>query len=88
LAITIICLNQALILDGKVRTDVTVTNSQLLAEVMIQLEELLPSARIPLKKVRKAVAELTSDVLIRDTPNKLKSRIPIRSQASYESKGS
>ena len=51
-----------------------ITNNRLLAEVMTELEELLPGARVLLKRVRKAAAESTSDVLIMDTTKKSKSR--------------
>ncbi|KAJ8422156.1 hypothetical protein Cgig2_012315 [Carnegiea gigantea] len=41
-------------------------SSQLLAEVMTELEELLFGTRVPLKKVRKVVMDLMSDAPIRE----------------------
>ncbi|KAJ8438218.1 hypothetical protein Cgig2_011580 [Carnegiea gigantea] len=74
-------------LDGKVATDLIITNSHLLVEVMTKLEELFPSAHIPLKGVRKVAAESMSNALIRDTHKKSKSKTPVLLQDSYESKG-
>ncbi|KAJ8433392.1 hypothetical protein Cgig2_019182 [Carnegiea gigantea] len=64
----------------KVATDLIITNSQLLADVMIELEELLPGARTRLKRVKKVVAESTSDALSRNTTKTSKSRILVLSQ--------
>ncbi|KAJ8421092.1 hypothetical protein Cgig2_025555 [Carnegiea gigantea] len=52
---------------------------------MTELEEFILRARTPLKRVRKVIAESTSDALIDDRTNKLKSRNPIiqRSQKDY-----
>ncbi|KAJ8430357.1 hypothetical protein Cgig2_020427 [Carnegiea gigantea] len=58
--------------DSKAADDMIITNRRLLVEVMIELEELLPNARVPLKRVRKTAMEATSDAIIIDTPKKSK----------------
>ncbi|KAJ8430652.1 hypothetical protein Cgig2_000643 [Carnegiea gigantea] len=73
--------------DGKAAADSIITNSRLLTEVIIELEEFIPRARTPLKRVRKVAAESMSDALISDRTNKSRSRSPVLSQDSYESKG-
>ncbi|KAJ8428327.1 hypothetical protein Cgig2_021775 [Carnegiea gigantea] len=65
---------KALLQDGEAATDSIIFNSRLLAKVMTELEELLPSARNLLKRVGKVTVELPTDVLIRDAPKKSKSR--------------
>ncbi|KAJ8449206.1 hypothetical protein Cgig2_021670 [Carnegiea gigantea] len=63
---------KALFRDDKATTDFIIINSRLLAEVMTNLEELLPSTRTPPKRVRNVAVESMSDALIRDTPKKSK----------------
>ncbi|KAJ8425377.1 hypothetical protein Cgig2_011761 [Carnegiea gigantea] len=77
LTISIVRLNHALSRDGKMTTDLIITNSQLQVEMITELEELILGACTPLKRVRKVVAKSTSDALIIDRPNKSKSRRPI-----------
>ncbi|KAJ8427652.1 LOW QUALITY PROTEIN: hypothetical protein Cgig2_010665 [Carnegiea gigantea] len=62
-------------------------SNRLLAEVITKLEELIPRARTPLKRIRKVAAKLTSDALISKRPNKSNSRILVLLQDSYESEG-
>ncbi|KAJ8423658.1 hypothetical protein Cgig2_006237 [Carnegiea gigantea] len=62
----------ALFRDGRVVTDLIITNIRRLVEVIIELQDLIPGARPPLKRVRKVVAESMSDALIRDKPKRLK----------------
>ncbi|KAJ8442142.1 hypothetical protein Cgig2_011332 [Carnegiea gigantea] len=62
-------------------------NSRILAEVMTELEKLLPGAHALLKSVRKVVAKSTNDALIRDTSKKPRSKTLVLSQDLYESKG-
>ncbi|KAJ8423827.1 LOW QUALITY PROTEIN: hypothetical protein Cgig2_017390 [Carnegiea gigantea] len=71
----------------KVATDLIITKSQLLVEVITELEELIPRACTPLKRVRKVTAISMSDALIRETPKKSKSKTRVLSQGSYESEG-
>ncbi|KAJ8424379.1 hypothetical protein Cgig2_033996 [Carnegiea gigantea] len=73
--------------DGKMTSNIIITSSWLLEKVMIELEELLLGGHVPLKRVRKAVVELTSDALITDTTKKSKNRTPVLLQDSYESEG-
>ncbi|KAJ8430873.1 hypothetical protein Cgig2_011336 [Carnegiea gigantea] len=73
--------------DGKVATNLIISNSRLPVEVIIKLEEFIHGARAPLKRVRKVAVQLTSDALIGDMTNKLKSRSWVVSQDSYESEG-
>ncbi|KAJ8424231.1 hypothetical protein Cgig2_007457 [Carnegiea gigantea] len=73
----------ALFRDGKMATNLIITNNPLLAEVTTELEELLPSARAPLKMVRKVAMESISDALIGDMPKKSKSRAPIDAIAKH-----
>ncbi|KAJ8422306.1 hypothetical protein Cgig2_014531 [Carnegiea gigantea] len=42
-----------------------------------RVEELIPGAHSPLRRVRKVAAELMSDALIKDTPKRLKNRMSI-----------
>ena len=64
-----------------------ITNSLLLTKVIIELDEFIHGARAPLKRVRKVAMESTSDALIGDRTNKLKSRSWVVSQDLYESEG-
>ncbi|KAJ8446011.1 hypothetical protein Cgig2_012355 [Carnegiea gigantea] len=81
------CFHQALFQGGRAATDWIITNIRRLAEVITELEELIPGARTPLKRVRKVVAKSVSDALIKDTPNRSKSKTPILSQDSFELEG-
>ena len=86
--ISVVCLNQALFRDGKAATNLIITNSRLLVEVIAEVEELIPRACTPLKRMRKVAEKLTSDALISERPNRLNSRSLVLLQDSYESKGS
>ena len=55
--------------------------------MITELEEFIPKAYNPLKKVRKIATESTSDALIDYRTYKSKSRSPIVSQGSYELEG-
>ncbi|KAJ8426722.1 LOW QUALITY PROTEIN: hypothetical protein Cgig2_004221 [Carnegiea gigantea] len=55
--------------DGRAAIDLIITSSRRLAEVITELEEFIPRARSPLKRVRKVAMESMSDARIRDTPN-------------------
>lgn len=78
---------QALFRDGRAAIDLIMTSSRRLVEVIIELEEFIPGACGPLKRVRKVVAESVSDALIGDMPKASKSRTPVLSQDSYKSEG-
>ncbi|KAJ8425615.1 hypothetical protein Cgig2_005294 [Carnegiea gigantea] len=54
---------------------------------MTELEELIPGARSPLKRVRNVAAESVSDALINDRSNRPRSRTLVLSQDSFESDG-
>ncbi|KAJ8431502.1 hypothetical protein Cgig2_003251 [Carnegiea gigantea] len=58
--------------DGKVAPNMIITNSQLLAEAMIELEEFLLGTHVPLKRVRNPAVKLTSDALFKERPKKLR----------------
>ncbi|KAJ8425624.1 LOW QUALITY PROTEIN: hypothetical protein Cgig2_018409 [Carnegiea gigantea] len=73
--------------DGWTTTDLIITNSRQLAEVITESEEFILRIHRPLKRVRKVAAESVSDALIRDTPKRSKSRMPVLLQGSYESEG-
>ncbi|KAJ8420504.1 hypothetical protein Cgig2_024709 [Carnegiea gigantea] len=79
--------DQVIISKVTVAADLIRTSSQWPAEVITELEEFIPGARSPLKRVRKADVESVSDALIRYLPKRSKSRMPILSQDSYESEG-
>ncbi|KAJ8439650.1 hypothetical protein Cgig2_021662 [Carnegiea gigantea] len=80
-------ISKALFRDGRAATDLIITSSRRLAKVITELQELIPGARSPLKRVRKVATESVSDALIRDTPKRSKSRMPVIWQDSYESEG-
>ncbi|KAJ8434371.1 hypothetical protein Cgig2_031617 [Carnegiea gigantea] len=54
---------------------------------MTELEELIPAARSPVKRLRNVVAESVSDALISDRPKRSRSRTSVPSQDSVESDG-
>ncbi|KAJ8424153.1 hypothetical protein Cgig2_001615 [Carnegiea gigantea] len=81
------CFHEALFRDGRAAADLIITNIRLLAEVITELEDLIPGARIPLKRVRNVATESMNDALTRDRPKTWKSRTPVLSQDSYESEG-
>jgi len=54
---------------------------------MIELEELIPAARNPVKRLRNVASESVSDALISDRPKRLRSRTLVASQDSVESDG-
>ncbi|KAJ8419974.1 hypothetical protein Cgig2_015297 [Carnegiea gigantea] len=70
---------------GRAATDLMISNSRRLPEIMTKLEELIPGARSPVKRVRNIAIVLVGDVLISDRPKRLRSRTPILSQDSFES---
>ncbi|KAJ8429605.1 hypothetical protein Cgig2_008835 [Carnegiea gigantea] len=88
LTVSIGCFHQTLFRDGRPTTDLIITGSRWLEKIITELEELIPRACSLLKRVRKVAVESVSDVLIRDTPKRSKSRTPVLSQDSYESEGS
>ncbi|KAJ8432174.1 hypothetical protein Cgig2_029015 [Carnegiea gigantea] len=63
--------------DGRAATDLIITNNQRLAKVITELEEFIPGARSPLKRVRKVAVESVSDALIRDRLTRSEDRTPI-----------
>ncbi|KAJ8420849.1 hypothetical protein Cgig2_023138 [Carnegiea gigantea] len=58
----------------KAAIDLIITKSQPLMEVITELEELIPKARSPLKRVRKVAGESVSNAIIRDTSKRSKTR--------------
>ncbi|KAJ8432170.1 hypothetical protein Cgig2_029011 [Carnegiea gigantea] len=58
-----------------------------MAKVITELEEFIPGARTPLKRISKVAAESVSDALIKDRPRRSESRTPVYSQDSCESEG-
>ncbi|KAJ8425868.1 hypothetical protein Cgig2_028213 [Carnegiea gigantea] len=68
LTISIGCFHQALFRDGRAAIDLIITNIRLLAELITELEDLIPRADTPLKRVRKVATESMSDALTRDRP--------------------
>ncbi|KAJ8426238.1 hypothetical protein Cgig2_018523 [Carnegiea gigantea] len=64
-----------------------ITSNRWLAEVITELEELIPGGCSPLKRVRKVAMESVSDAHIRDTLKRSKSRTLVLLQDSYEFEG-
>ncbi|KAJ8421246.1 hypothetical protein Cgig2_013347 [Carnegiea gigantea] len=83
LTISIGCFHQAFSQDDQKATDLTITNIRLLVEVTPELENLIPGASTPLKRVRKVAVESMSDALTRDRHKRSKSRTPILLQDSF-----
>ncbi|KAJ8442715.1 LOW QUALITY PROTEIN: hypothetical protein Cgig2_011635 [Carnegiea gigantea] len=78
---------KAIFRDGSAAIDLIITSSRWLAEIMTELEELIPRACSPLKRVRNVAVELVSNALINDRPKGLRSRTSVLSQESFESNG-
>ncbi|KAJ8422524.1 hypothetical protein Cgig2_002553 [Carnegiea gigantea] len=75
-AISIGCFHQALFRDDRATTNLIITNSRRLAEMMIELEELIPGAHSPLNRVRNVATESVSDALISNRPKWSRNRTP------------
>ncbi|KAJ8441460.1 hypothetical protein Cgig2_008721 [Carnegiea gigantea] len=54
---------------------------------MTELEELIPGARNPVKRIRNVATESVSDAVISDRPKRSRSRTPVLSQDLFESDG-
>ena len=65
-----------------------ITNSRLLAEAMTELQEFLLGTRVPLKRVRNAVIELTSDALFKDMLKKSRLETQYSHKIRMNQKGS
>ncbi|KAJ8434777.1 LOW QUALITY PROTEIN: hypothetical protein Cgig2_003105 [Carnegiea gigantea] len=66
--------------EGKAEDRIRISKVKVIdgwAEVVTELEELIPGARSPLKRVRKVATESVSDALIRDRPKRSKNRMLI-----------
>ncbi|KAJ8442718.1 LOW QUALITY PROTEIN: hypothetical protein Cgig2_011638 [Carnegiea gigantea] len=74
--------------DGQAVINLIITSSRGLAEVITELEELIPGARNPLKRVRKVAAESVSDALVGDTPKRSKSKMSYSSKTRVNRKDS
>ncbi|KAJ8441458.1 hypothetical protein Cgig2_008719 [Carnegiea gigantea] len=78
---------KALFREGRAATNLIKSNSRRLVEIMIELEELIPGARNPVKVIRNVATESVSDVVTTDRPKRSRSRTPVLSQDLFESDG-
>ncbi|KAJ8436152.1 hypothetical protein Cgig2_029764 [Carnegiea gigantea] len=81
------CSSSVFIRRFQVATDLIISDSRLLEEIMIELEELIPGACSPLKKVRNVAAESVSDALIGGRLRRSRRKTSVLSQDSFESDG-